>query len=51
MRQKNLLVNNKTSLCLRFDKLINAETLKDFAEEFKGLVYYEPLTKAFEKYE
>jgi len=50
-KQKNLLVNNKSSLCLRFDKLINAETLKDFAEEFKGMVYYESLTKAFEKYE
>lgn len=50
-KQKELLVNNKSSLCLRFDKLINSETLKDFAEEFKGLVYYESLTKAFEKYE
>ena len=50
-KQKNLLVNNKTSLCLRFERLINAETLKDFVEEFKGLIYHAPLTKAFEKYE
>lgn len=49
--QKKLLVNNKTDLCLRFDRLIEAETLKDFVEEFKKMPYYRPLTKAFEKYE
>ena len=50
-KQKTLLVNNKTDICLRFDKIIDAETLKDFIEKFKGLSYFEPLIKAFEKYE
>ena len=50
-KQKSLLIDNKTELCLRFDKIIAAETLKDFAEAFKGLPYHEPLAKAFEKYE
>jgi len=50
-KQKALLIDNKTELCLRFDKIIGAETLKDFAEGFKGLSYYEPLKKAFEKYD
>ena len=50
-KQKALLIDNKTELCLRFDKIIGAETLKDFVEGFKGLSYYEPLKKAFEKYD
>ncbi|MBW2983939.1 V-type ATPase subunit [Candidatus Woesearchaeota archaeon] len=50
-QQRDLLVDNKSDLCLRFDELIKAETLKDFVEVFKGLPYHEPLTKAFERYE
>jgi len=50
-KQKAFLVDNKTELCSRFNKLIEAETLKDFVEAFKDLPYYEPLTKALEKYE
>jgi vacuolar-type H+-ATPase subunit C/Vma6 len=50
-KQKSLLINNGTDLCLRFEKIINTETLKDFVEEFKNMPYHEPLTKALEKYE
>jgi len=50
-RQAKLLVHNKTNLCSRFDKLIEAETLKDFVEGFKGLLYYDTLANAFEMYE
>lgn len=50
-KQTNLLVHNKTNLCSRFDKLIKAETLKDFVEGFKGLPYYGVLVKALEMYE
>ncbi len=50
-KQKAFLIDNKTELGLRFDKLINSETLKDFVESFKNLSYHEPLTKALEKYE
>jgi vacuolar-type H+-ATPase subunit C/Vma6 len=50
-KQKGLLIDNKTNLCLKFDKLINTEALKDFVEVFKDLPYYGSLTKALEKYE
>jgi len=50
-KQKNLLINNKTDLCLRFDKLINAATMQDFVDVFKGLDYYEPMSKALADYE
>jgi len=50
-KRKSLLIYNKTDLCLRFDRLIEAETLKDFVEVFKGLPYHEPLLEAFTKYE
>jgi len=50
-KQKALLIDNGTDLCLRFDNIIKAETMKDFVEGFKGLPYHEPLTEAFEKYE
>jgi V/A-type H+-transporting ATPase subunit C len=49
--QEKLLVCNKTGLCPRFETLINTETFKEFVESFKGLPYYEPLTKALEQYE
>jgi len=50
-KQKDMLIDNKTQLCLRFDKLIEAETLKDFVEGFNGLPYHGALVKAFENYE
>jgi vacuolar-type H+-ATPase subunit C/Vma6 len=50
-KQKGFLMNNGTDLCLRFDKLIEAEKLKDFVEALKGLPYYEPLLKALEEYD
>ncbi|MBW2981217.1 V-type ATPase subunit [Candidatus Woesearchaeota archaeon] len=50
-KQKNLLIDNKTDLCLRFDELIKAGTLKESVEALKGLPYHEPLTKALEKHE
>ncbi|MBU0628241.1 MAG: V-type ATPase subunit [Nanoarchaeota archaeon] len=50
-KQKRLLVNNKSQLCSRFDKLIKAETLKEFVHGFKGLPYYLSLEKGFVKYE
>jgi vacuolar-type H+-ATPase subunit C/Vma6 len=50
-KQKDLLINNKTELSLRFDELIKCETLKEFVEKFERLPYHESLQKAFEKYE
>ncbi|MBW2975160.1 V-type ATPase subunit [Candidatus Woesearchaeota archaeon] len=50
-KQRSLLIDNKTPLCLRFDDLIKAGALNDFVEAFKGLPYYGPLKNAFVKYE
>jgi vacuolar-type H+-ATPase subunit C/Vma6 len=50
-KQKGFLMNNGTDLSLRFDKLIEAEKLKDFVEALKGLPYYEPLMTALEEYD
>jgi|TARA_B100001971_G_C18222960_1_gene558417 vacuolar-type H+-ATPase subunit C/Vma6 len=50
-KQKSLLVNNKSELCFRFDRMINAGTLNDFVEGVRGTIYHAPLKKALEKYE
>jgi len=50
-KQKDLLVKNNTKLSSKFDKLIDAETLKSFVEGAKGTIYYDVLAKAFEEYE
>ena len=50
-KQRAFLMNNNTDLCLRFDKIIEADKLKDFVENLKGLPYYEPLLKALEQYD
>ena len=50
-KQKKLLIKNDTPLSFKFDKLIDAEDLKDFVEVCKDLTYYAPLSKALAKYE
>lgn len=50
-KQKKLIINNGTELAKRFDSLIKAESMQDFVEEFKGLDYYEPMSKALKDYE
>jgi vacuolar-type H+-ATPase subunit C/Vma6 len=50
-KQKTLLISNNTKVSSKFDLLIDAKELKDFVEVSKGLLYYEPLKKALEKYE
>ena len=50
-RQGKMLIDNGTDLAKRFDKLINAESMKDFVEVFQGLDYYEPMSQALEDYD
>jgi len=50
-KQKKLIINNETELAKRFDNLISAASVQDFVEVFKGLDYYEPMSKALKDYE
>lgn len=50
-KQRMLLVDNNTPVCLRFEKLIETEALKDFVNLLKGTPYYMPAINALEKYE
>lgn len=50
-KQRSLLVENNTPICLRFEKLIETESLKDFVDLLKGTPYHMPAFNALEKYE